>query len=105
MATPQQIADLRQLIDEATSESYTDQQLSDRLDASTSVRGLASVIWAEKAARYSGLVDVKEGSSDRKLSQLYKNALEMSRSFAVEEDGEPVTTSKRPARTRRIVRT
>lgn len=104
MATETQIADLRRLVDEPTQDPYTDVVLGARIDAEPNITTLASTIWREKAARYAGLIDIKEGNSDRKMSQLYTQALAMSKSFvATTEDGSPVTT-RRPARTRQIER-
>lgn len=104
MATALAIAELRSLIDENDQTSYTDFVLSDRLDA---VDGdqyrLAEVIWREKAARYSGLVDIQEGTSSRKMSQLYTQALKMADSFASGLTAVVVST-RRPARTRPIER-
>jgi hypothetical protein len=102
MATAADIAELRRLINEPTSETYTDIVLSARIDTSDSLRGLAATIWREKAATFAGLVDVKEGSSDRKLSQLYKQALEMATNF--ESGADVVAAGRAPARTRQIER-
>ena len=102
MATPQQIADLRRLINEPTQDPYTDQMLSDRIDeAGGDVYAVARSIWIEKAARYSGMIDIQEGNSRRQMSQLYKNALAMADSMG-EED--PSAGLRRPTRTRQIER-
>lgn len=101
MADADTIAELRRLIDEADQTSYTDQVLSDRLDAAASVAELAATIWTEKAARYSGLIDVQEGSSNRKMSQLYAQALKMAGHFGTVETG---TTRVGASRTRQIER-
>lgn len=101
MATALQIADLRALIDEPDQTSYTDDALSARIDAvEGDLYSLASQIWREKAARYAGLIDVQEGSSNRKMSQLYQNALSMASSLTI-----TVTeASPKRARTRPIER-
>jgi len=101
MADPAVIAELRRLIDEPTPETFTDEVLSARIDASPDLPALAGQIWREKAATYAGLVDIKEGNSDRKLSQLYKQALEMASSL---DPGGVEAEERRPARTRRIER-
>lgn len=78
MATAAEIAAFRLTIAETAPESlYTDEMLSDRLDKATNTNSLAYSIWTEKAAKYSTLVDVQEGSSSRKLSQLQDQALKM----------------------------
>lgn len=101
MADAEMIAELRRLIDEPTQDPYTDLILSDRLDAVLGdVQTLAGTLWREKAARFAGLIDVQEGNSNRKMSQLYTQALKMADSFGI---GISVTTV-RPARTRKIER-
>lgn len=105
MADEAQVAELRRLIDEPDNvPPWMDDVLSARLDAreGTSIASLAATIWREKAAMYSGLIDVQEGSSSRKLSQLQSQALKMADSLAL-ADG-PVVPTKRPATTRRIER-
>lgn len=104
MADPGTIAELRRLIDEPTPETFTDEVLSARIDAEPGdLRVLAATIWREKAARYAGLVDIKEGNSDRKLSQLYKQALDMATSLGG-NDGAVGGIGSRPTRTRKIER-
>lgn len=78
MAEATTIAELRRLINEPTADPYTDEVLGLRLDAHTgTLNQLAAILWREKAAKYAGLIDIKEGNSDRKLSQLHKQALAM----------------------------
>lgn len=101
MATAEQVAELRRLADEPTQDPYTDAVLGVRIDAEPDLRLLASTIWREKAARYAGLVDIKEGNSDRKLSQLYRQALDMAVSLG---GADAVEGGSRPTRTRRIER-
>jgi hypothetical protein len=81
MATVQEIASLRRFIDEPTEATYTDVQLGLRLDVAASPADLAREIWVEKAAAYTSLVDMQEGTSSRKLSQLRDNALAMAAAF------------------------
>lgn len=64
--------------DDAT---YPDDLLSALIDNLKSVPAAAAVIWREKAAATSGLVDVSESGSSRKLSDVSKNALEMAKGF------------------------
>lgn len=102
MATAAQIKDLRALLDEPDTTTYSDATLSTRIDAAKGdLYPLASQIWREKAARYAGLIDVQEGSSNRKMSQLYQNALSMASSLVVDVTG---ASSRRKARTRPIER-
>lgn len=105
MATATQIAELRRLINEPDDVApWTGAVLAARIDEDPTLdlRTLAATIWREKAATYAGLVDIKEGNSDRKLSQLYKNALEMATSLGGADA--LVVGSGRPTRTRKIER-
>jgi hypothetical protein len=105
MATATQIADLRSLINEPTEDTFTDVVLGARIDAlgpDADLRPLAATIWREKAAQFAGLVDIKEGNSDRKLSQLYRQALDMATSLG--GSSEDVLVGGRPTRTRKIER-
>lgn len=104
MADAVTIADLRRLIDEAVdAEPWTDVYLSGRIDGWTgTINGLAAVMWREKAASYSGLVDIQEGNSNRKLSQLYTQALKMA--DGLEAGDVVVTAGRRASRTRPIER-
>lgn len=105
MATPEQIAELRRLISQPDDVApWTDAVLSARIDAlaGADLRILAATIWSEKAASYADLVDVREGNSDRKLSQLYKQANDMAAAFSAAV--EVSVTSSRVSRTRPIER-
>lgn len=102
MATTEQLAELRRLVDEPTQDPYTDAVLSLRIDAASSIQELAGAIWREKAATFAGLVDVREGNSDRKLSQLHKQAIAMAESF--ESGALAVISDRRATRTRPIER-
>lgn len=62
-----------------------------------------SYLWTRYAATLTGLVDVSESGSSRKLGDLLKNALSMSKSYSVAAAEELVVTNSRP-RTRAIVR-
>jgi hypothetical protein len=103
MATADVILAFRLMIDESDESVYTDLLLSDRIDAATSQNALAKAIWLEKAARFSRMVDMQEGTSRRSLSQMMDHALLMSRSFAAAEDSE-ITAASRQTQTRAIER-
>jgi hypothetical protein len=68
---------LRRFIAEPTdANGYTDQVLSDMFDAAGGdVNITAADVWREKAGKAADLVDVSEGSSSRKMSQVSANAL------------------------------
>lgn len=90
MASAEEILSLRLLIGQPDNvEPYTDQVLSDRIDAAEGdLDEVAYIIWTEKAASYSGLVDMAESGSSRSLSQLHKNALSMAARFRSTEGTE-----------------
>lgn len=104
MATVQQIADLRVMVNQPLdAEPYTDVELAARIDAMDgTLQGLAGAIWREKAGSYAGLVDVQEGSSRRSLSGLQANALKMADSFSATDPA--AVTAGRAGRTRAIER-
>ena len=77
MATADEIAALRLLVAEPDQETYTDEDLNERLEAGTSQYTVAFDIWTEKAAAAAGLVDMSEGGSSRKLGDVYEQALGM----------------------------
>lgn len=104
MAEAVTVAELRRLIHELEDvEPWSDVTLSARIDAHDgSLNSLAAIIWREKAASYAGMIDIKEGNSDRKLSQLHKQALAMADGLGGSVDVELET--RRPTRTRKIDR-
>lgn len=105
MATTADVAMLREYINEPTTDIYSDDRLSELIDATGGdLRKTASVVWSSKAARYAGLVNVQEGSSRRDLGALHSQALTMAAHWSQAEPGEPEVTTMRPARTRPIVR-
>ena len=107
MATAEQIAELRALINEPdNTEPFTDTYLGLLLDKeSGNTNRAASAVWRSKASSYAELVDVQEGSSKRSLSNLYKQALAMAEHYQSEggDDG-PGGVLGRSSRTRRIER-
>lgn len=76
MATPEEIAALRLLIAEPEVDTYSDEDLSNRLTTADQYT-VAYDIWTEKAAAAAGLVDMSEGGSSRKLGDVYEQALGM----------------------------
>jgi hypothetical protein len=99
MATPDEIAALRGLVNESEScGEWDDETLAAIIDESTTMNGAASVVWTRKAAASSTLVDVSESGSSRKLSDIHKNALAMAKYFGGldEEDGGSGGTADAP---------
>lgn len=102
-ATDKDVLELRRMIAEPEDcAPYTTARLKERIGESESLKALAGQIWSEKAGEYAGLVDVQEGSSSRRLSQLQDQAIEMAKHYGSADAG--VVTGRRPARTRPIVR-
>lgn len=104
-ATPEQIALLRRLIaDTVVPYKFTDDQLSDSIDAASEDLNLAaSRLWIELAGIYSSSVDITENGSTRKMGDLYKNALAMAAQFGQLSSPGP-TPVGRGVRIRPIVR-
>lgn len=88
----------------STSAQWTDVRLQEYLDAYETPQIAAHYIWLEKAATYSKLVDVSEGSSSRKMGDLYDNAMAQARYYLawVPAASQPVATDA--PRTRAIRR-
>lgn len=82
MASTDDIARLRRLVDEPGTETYTDQMLGDLIDL-YGIERTAAQVWTEKAAVYTALVNVTESGSARQLSDLARNALLMADRFIV----------------------
>lgn len=92
MATADEIAAFRLLIDETEDKQpYDDATLGERLDVATSPQALAAVIWTEKAAAASNLVNVSESGSSRSLGDLQNKALEMAKYFQALDPSNPGT--------------
>lgn len=95
MATADEIAAFRLLIDEQTDKlPYSDAVLGVRLDAAASPESLAAQIWREKAAGYAALVNVSESGSSRNLSDLHKNALAMAAELTKVDPAATATTTR-----------
>lgn len=77
MATEVELAELRLLIAEPDETTYTDEMLSVVFDSAETMNHAALEIWTQKAARFAELVDISEGGSQRKNSDLQKNAVTM----------------------------
>jgi hypothetical protein len=87
VASQEDIQKLRILINEPDdTNGYTDEVLGDIIDGTESLNGAASAVWTSKAGTYSTMVDVSESGSSRKLGDLYKNALGMSKHYQDLED-------------------
>lgn len=81
------VSQLRLLVDEPTTDAYSDSTLQAKLDAvSGSMYRAAAAIWEEKAARFASLVDISEGGSSRKNSSLQQQAVVMRNLFAAKAE-------------------
>lgn len=74
MATPGEIAEVRDKTNELTQDPYTDEEISAKVDLLGVELAIADV-WRAKAARYADLVNTSEAGASRALSDLSKNAL------------------------------
>lgn len=99
MATSEQIDSLRRLVAEPTQDNYTHLMLSDIIDATGSLNAAALQVWTEKAAGYVALVDISEGGSQRKNSDLLDHALKMIEIYTGLVGGEGRTKIARLTRT------
>jgi hypothetical protein len=83
MATVEDIALLRQMVDEADEcGGWDDDQLGAVIDASATLNMAASAVWLLKAGKAASLVNVSESGSSRSLGDIQKNALSMSQQYA-----------------------
>lgn len=103
MATPQDIAMVRRNTNEPTTESYTDDEIGDYVDAA-GVSVATVIIWRQKAATYAELVDVSEAGASRKFSDLHKHALSMADEFEPKADGTTPGATTARAKVHKIVR-
>jgi hypothetical protein len=102
--TPAALATLRRYIAEPTEANYSDVLLNSIFDGQDGdLEAAASEVWLDKAAKSATLVDISEGNSSRKNSQVYNNALKQATFFGASA-AEVSTAGTRSARTRAIER-
>lgn len=102
MATTDEIASLREKIDQPENVApWTDERLAALIDG-VGLRAAAADIWETKAAKVAKLMDVSEGGSSRAMSKIYKQYLEFADRFKAEE--ETPASRVRSSRTRAITR-
>lgn len=78
MATPDQIAEVREYVDEpGLEDGWTDDRIGDYIDREADLYLAASAIWSTKAAKYARLVNVAESGSSRSMGSLVDNAIKM----------------------------
>lgn len=73
MASASDIAQVRRNTDEPTTDTYSDQVVSDYIDE-VGVAGASARIWEEKGAQWASLVTVKEADASHNFSDLSNNA-------------------------------
>jgi hypothetical protein len=90
------IDDLRRLTNEPEGESkYNDDQLEEvLLKTGGSITKAAAIVWEWKAASAAELVDMQEGPTSRKLSDLQDNALRMAELLRKQADDEGQTSGR-----------
>jgi len=95
VATPEQVAEVRENTAEPDPENWGDDAISLLIDQE-GVNGASATIWRKKAASFAQLVDVEEAGSSHKFSQLSKSALEMVARYAdLPNDGGALDTGGR----------
>lgn len=77
MATNAEIAELRLLVAEPTSATYSDATLAGIIDTTSSMDEAARDVWVQKAASYTALANISEGGSSRSMGDLHAKALQM----------------------------
>lgn len=90
MASAGDIATVRRNVNESTTVIYSDGTIGTYIDAN-GVTGASAIIWREKAARYSELVNVSESGASHSYSDLYKAALAMASKYESIEFLPPVS--------------
>lgn len=95
MADASDISQVRVNVNEAGLDPYTDQIISDKIDA-LGVAGASASIWQEKAASFAGLSDVTEAGASHKFSDLYKSALAMFVHWSAQQESEAPAAASRP---------
>lgn len=98
MPSLEDVAALREAINEPDdSNGWSDDRVGALIDAETTLNAAISRAWLLKAGQYAALVDVSESGSSRKLSDLRKNAMEMSTHYGNLDGEEAVeATGGRP---------
>lgn len=91
MASAEDILRLRKITAEEDSTTYEDAYLGALLDAEGTLSKAAVVIWKEKAAKASVLVNTSESGSSRSANQIYTNAVRMIELYAKESAEDPST--------------
>lgn len=108
MITLDMVARLRAMLAESIVEGeteadtlFTEEELRDLLTAAAeNVERAAYEGWRIKAGKLAGLVNITEGAASREMSDLYKNAMEMTKLFSKTSSG-PTEGRARIGRIRR----
>lgn len=82
MATPEEVASVRRMAEDALTTEHTDEVLSGLVDSKGSAEAAASALWQEAAGRYSKLVSTSESGSSRSMQQIHANMLAMAKHYA-----------------------
>lgn len=101
MATALEIAELRLNTQIVGDNTYTDQFLGELIDTYGMTES-EHKIWIVKRNQVASLVDISEGGSSRKMSQIFDQYDAIVKGY--EDDANGGTAGRRPPRTRAIVR-
>lgn len=103
MASVSDIATVRRNVNEPTDTIYSDSDIGVIVDAD-GVAGASATIWREKAAVYSGLVNVSESGASHSYSDLSRNALAMASAWDKQVPVVAVDSAADRVHVKRIVR-
>ena len=106
MATPEQLALLREYVNELDDAGgWTDAKLTTLLESvGDDVRKAAGQVWQAKAGQLTTLNDITESGSSRRLSQTFDHALKMAAHFGAAATEVPVPTTPTGPQFHRVVR-
>lgn len=80
MATQDELTELRRMIAEEDTDTYSDDYLEGLID-SIGATAAARKVWLQKAASFAEQVDISEAGSSRKNSSLYDHAMKMADTY------------------------
>jgi hypothetical protein len=106
--TADQLAQVRRMVADVESETWTDPQLEAAAEAFVTddvydLRALAASLWEEKAAEWATQVAVSESGSSRAMQQQFDHAIVMAKRFK-ENSSEGTDPTTQFPRSTRIVR-
>lgn len=108
--TDDQLAQVRRMVADTTSETWSDDDLRAAAEAflnsdgSYNLRGLTASLWEERAAGAWELVQTSESGSSRAAQQAFDHALAMAKRFKDDDSSDGTDPTAQYPRSTRIVR-